>query len=146
MDKSDNSLLAVHNGQAFEAGRCPLVDVERFRRTVLEQVAAGARIASLFGRPAGDGFRMTCVLARDAGGDLALLSADVEDSYPSLTPDCPQAHWFERELREQWGVMPAGHPWLKPIRFSPPRKVGTGPTFPPQKNGACPHFSPAGWT
>ena len=39
------------------------------------------------------------------------------DSYPALTPDCPQAHWFEREIAEQWGVVPRGHPWLKPIRF-----------------------------
>ena len=37
--------------------------------------------------------------------------------YPALTPDCPQAHWFEREIAEQWGVAPEGHPWLKPIRF-----------------------------
>src|SRR5207245_2001966 len=28
-----------------------------------------------------------------------------------------QAHWFEREIAEQWGLRPNGHPWLKPIRF-----------------------------
>jgi Ni,Fe-hydrogenase III large subunit len=26
---------------------------------------------------------------------------------------------FEREIAEQWGVRPEGHPWLKPIRFHP---------------------------
>ena len=31
-------------------------------------------------------------------------------SYPRLTPDCPQAHWFEREIAEQWGIQPAGPP------------------------------------
>ena len=41
----------------------------------------------------------------------------VGERFPSLTPSCPQAHWFERELAEQWGVVPEGHPWLKPIRF-----------------------------
>ena len=31
-------------------------------------------------------------------------------------------HLFEREIAEQFGVEPAGHPWLKPVRFSPPRR------------------------
>lgn len=37
---------------------------------------------------------------------------------PLLTPDCPQAHLFEREIAEQW-VVPEGHPWL-PVRFHAP--------------------------
>ena len=39
------------------------------------------------------------------------------DQYPALTPECPQAHLFEREIAEQYGVRPEGHPWLKPVRF-----------------------------
>ncbi len=42
------------------------------------------------------------------------------DSYEALTPECPQAHWFEREIAEDWAVTPHGHPWLKPIRFHAP--------------------------
>lgn len=34
-----------------------------------------------------------------------------------MTVDCPQAHWFEREIAEQWKVEPQGQTWLKPIRF-----------------------------
>jgi len=41
-------------------------------------------------------------------------------SYPSLTPECPQAHLFEREMAEQYGLRPQGHPWLKPVRFHHP--------------------------
>jgi Ni,Fe-hydrogenase III large subunit len=26
-------------------------------------------------------------------------------------------HLFEREIAEQWGAVPRGHPWLKPVRF-----------------------------
>ncbi len=36
--------------------------------------------------------------------------------YPSLTLLHPQAHLFEREIWEQHGLMPEGHPWLKPVR------------------------------
>ncbi len=39
------------------------------------------------------------------------------DRFPSLTPDCPQVHLFEREIAEQYGVCPEGHPWFKPVRF-----------------------------
>ena len=61
--------------------------------------------------------RLIAVLAKGDTGTLGVTSAVVSDAYPALTPDCPQAHWFEREIAEQWGVEPKGHPWLKPIRF-----------------------------
>jgi len=40
----------------------------------------------------------------------------VARSYPSLTRRQPQAHLFEREVWEQHGLLPEGHPWLKPVR------------------------------
>jgi len=125
MSENNANLLRVRSGQAFAADQCPVVGMEELRRVVLAQVALGARIASFFGRPAaGEAIRLTCVLARDAGGELGVVSADAGTSYPALTSDCPQAHWFEREIFEQWGVRPVGHPWLKPIRFQPPRRAG----------------------
>jgi Ni,Fe-hydrogenase III large subunit len=30
---------------------------------------------------------------------------------------------FEREIAEQWQERPEGHPWLKPVRFQPPRRA-----------------------
>ena len=48
---------------------------------------------------------------------MLAISTNIHGSYAALTPDCPQAHWFEREIFEQWGIVPEGHPWLKPIRF-----------------------------
>ncbi len=104
--------------------RC--VDADRFRDEVLGQVAGGARIAALFGRPRDDDHvRLYAVLANDQASTLSLLTTDVADSYPALTPDCPQAHWFEREIAEQWGIVPRGHPWLKPIRFHRSYRAGT---------------------
>ncbi len=86
------------------------------------------RIAALFGQPNGaDAVRLFAVLANDASGQLTLSSTEVDDRFLSLTPVCPQAHWFEREIAEQWGVQPEGHPWLKPIRFHRSyRNSGTG--------------------
>ena len=39
------------------------------------------------------------------------------DSYPSLTPLSPQAQAFEREIAEQFGLKPLGHPWMKRLRY-----------------------------
>lgn len=112
-----NAVILRHL-EAISVSRIPVADMPVFRRDVLEAVAAGRRIAALYGSPRPEGgIRLTAVLADDREGALSLLSADPGEAYPSLTPDCPQAGAFEREIAEQWGVVPAGHPWLKPLRF-----------------------------
>jgi Ni,Fe-hydrogenase III large subunit len=110
----------VRNAEPVRVAEIPLISIRELRDAVMGAVAEGSRIAAFFGHPAGKLIRLYAVLARDESGMLSLLSADVESSYPSLTPDCPQAHWFEREIAEQWAITPLGHPWLKPIRFHPP--------------------------
>jgi Ni,Fe-hydrogenase III large subunit len=81
---------------------------------VIAAVATGQRLGCWCGD--GEG-RIIAVLVDDAAGLLRVARAPVGDQYPSLTPTCPQAHLFERELAEQFGVIPDGHPWFKPVRF-----------------------------
>ncbi|MDI9443369.1 MAG: hydrogenase [Pirellulaceae bacterium] len=122
---SQTTSIAVHNGQAFATGDWGDLDVERFRSEVLNAVVKGGRIAALFAQPRGDGaFRLMAAVAQDSQSVLRVLATSVESEYPALAPLCPQAHWFEREIREQHGILPAGHPWLKPVRF--PRRGGSG--------------------
>jgi Ni,Fe-hydrogenase III large subunit len=110
----------LRNGQVARVADVPRLPADGFRREVVDRVEAGARILSLFGQPGGDGaVVLTAALGRDHDGTLGLLQTEVKGSYPSLTPFCAQAHWFEREVAEQWAVVPEGHPWLKPIRFHP---------------------------
>jgi Ni,Fe-hydrogenase III large subunit/Ni,Fe-hydrogenase III component G len=111
------SLASVGPCQVLPRSEVPVVGIAEFREAVIAAVAFGSRLAALFGHRQGEAVRLLAALADDANNSLALLSTDVGDSYPSLTPECPQAHWFEREIAEQWGVVPQGHPWLKPIRF-----------------------------
>ncbi|MFB3818086.1 MAG: NADH-quinone oxidoreductase subunit C [Candidatus Methylomirabilales bacterium] len=118
-------LLRLAVGKAAPRRSIPNLPPAAFRAAVLDAVADGARIAALFGMPAaGDGLEVLAVLACPRGGDFGLVATGVADAYPALTPDCPQAHWFEREIAEQWGVRPSGHPWLKPIRFHPGYRPG----------------------
>lgn len=77
----------------------------------------GARLCSWFGVREGDAVRLVAVIAFDADSTLAVArSAPFRHSYPSLTLLHPEAHLFEREVWEQHGLKPEGHPWLKPVR------------------------------
>jgi len=96
----------------------PVVDSDAFRREVLSTIGEGWRLLLLLGlSQAGEGTRLLAALADDARGEIGLVATDVAGGYPALTPDCPAAHYFEREIYEQWAVRPEGHPWLKPVRF-----------------------------
>ncbi len=109
--------VGLRNRRAVSFDAVPTETVERFRGTVIDAVRDGWRVVALFGMPEGsDRTRVVAVLADDARGELGAASMVVADRYPALTPDCPQAHAFEREIAEQCGVRPEGHPWLKPLR------------------------------
>ncbi len=116
---------AIRNERAARLASIPLLSFDEFRQAVVDEVEGGSRISALFCMPDGaDRLRLMAVLSSDIEGVLKLSSCHVGGSYKALTPDCKQAHWFEREIAEQWGVVPEGHPWLKPIRFHKSRRDG----------------------
>ncbi len=118
------AFAALRNARAVPLDAVPDLPFAEFRRAVLDATAGGRRIAALFGHTpeAGGPVEVYAVLADDPAGLLHVARARLEgDAYPALTPECPQAHLFERELAEQFGVCPEGHPWLKPVRSPPPR-------------------------
>ncbi len=107
----------LYNGQAIPYSEVPELSMHDFRQIMIEVVNKGSRVSSFFGMPERDEIVLISVLANFPLGNLEIYRTRVKDSYPSLTKDLPQVHWFEREIAEQWGVLPEGHPWLKPIRF-----------------------------
>jgi Ni,Fe-hydrogenase III large subunit len=120
--------LSVPPAEAARLGDVPVLTPEEFRRTLVRSLDAGARLSALFGlpivplaaRPPVSSRGDLCfygITADPRTGQLSIISTHLGDSYRALTPDCPAAHWFEREIAETWGVRPDGHPWLKPIRF-----------------------------
>ena len=110
--------LPLNNGDPIALASIPHMPFGPFRDAIISAVADGARIATLFAMPvSANTVRLVVVLAHGRAGSLSAATTDVGESYPALTPDCPQTHWFEREIAEQWGIRPEGHPWLKPIRF-----------------------------
>ncbi|MBI2570097.1 MAG: NADH-quinone oxidoreductase subunit C [Candidatus Schekmanbacteria bacterium] len=117
--------LSMHNGQTVALADVPVLSVAELRDHVIRAAGAGARLGAFFGNPLdASSLRLFAILVDGFSGNLLVLATDVADRYPALTPDCPQAHWFEREIAEQWGVRPLGHPWLKPIRFHRSYRAG----------------------
>ncbi|WP_162595767.1 hydrogenase large subunit [Variovorax sp. PBL-E5] len=84
-----------------------------------QALGAGDRMITLFGRPdADDEVVITAILQSDAGRlGVVRGRAKRHEAFPSLTPRHPAVQMFERELWEQTGLTPVGHPWLKPVRY-----------------------------
>jgi len=121
-----SSFATLNNGRSIALEAIPSLPIEAFGNALLDAVADGARISALFGAadPASGSVRLYALLADDARNRLRVTAAALDgDAFPSLTPRCPQVHLFEREIAEQFGLRPIGHPWLKPLRF---RRSWTG--------------------
>jgi Ni,Fe-hydrogenase III large subunit len=92
-----------------------------------QRLDTGERLLTLFGRAVpGKSPSQVLVTAvfETADGSLRVLraSAHAGDHYASLTATHPAAQIYERELWEQTGLVPDGHPWLKPVRFEGKRQ------------------------
>ena len=107
--------------------------LQEWARSCAQALAAGDRMMTLFGRRDGeDRVVTTAVLQADGGGMRILRGRGRRDeSFPSLTARHPAVQMFERELWEQTGLVPEGHPWLKPVRYEGARqqRMGEHPFF-----------------
>ena len=99
----------------------PCLSGENFAAEVQSRIEQGFRTGAFFGLPHGqEGVGLVAVLCRGENSAFCVLRSRPLSGFPSLTPACAELHWFEREIYEQWGLTPEGHPWLKPIRFHAP--------------------------
>lgn len=105
----------------------PESSLAEFAALCASRLDDGDRLVTLFGRADGDvtpeAVVVTAVFQCDAG-ELSVLRARAKpgEQYPALTLRHPAAHIYERELWEQTGLQPDGHPWLKPVRFEGERQ------------------------
>lgn len=114
------SLPSFHNGEALPLSDVPCLPISGFRAAIISAVREGSSLIALFGAPTEGGrIELFGILGDPRTASLSALRAEVNGAYPCLTIECPQAHLFEREIAEQWKVVPQGHPWLKPLRFQP---------------------------
>lgn len=114
-------MMELFNGGQISLSNISTLGFEEFRSRILESCHDDARLVNLFGHLEASGkVRLLAILGIDEEAGLEILSTLISSEFPqyeSLTKDLPQAHLFEREIAEQWAIQPAGHPWLKPLRY-----------------------------
>ncbi len=124
-----DTLAPIANATSIPWAEVPEWPVADFVRVVADALTRNGRLCSWFGvaePTAGQGaIRLVAIVAFDAENTLAVGRSTPfsEKKYPALTLLNHQAHLFEREVWEQFGVEPESHPWLKPVR----RTAGSAP-------------------
>src|SRR5690606_34739741 len=123
--------LRARNAQRVDRDAVPRLEPDALAAHARARVPRDARVVAFFGWPApgakpeAPAAELLLVTARDRESRLDLAMTTVGAAYPALAPDVVSAARFEREIMEQLGVLPAGHPWLKPLRSHAP--YGPGP-------------------
>jgi len=91
-------------------------------QAVTGSVAGGSRFAGLMATQRPGGVLLSAQLATPAASaapaGIVTCEAAVppgDGSYPALTPLLGAAFWYEREIHDLFGVIPAGHPRLEPL-------------------------------
>ncbi|MBI4979531.1 MAG: NADH-quinone oxidoreductase subunit C [Spirochaetes bacterium] len=120
--------ISFRNFTAVSRSTVPVMPMNEFCTEIRTLVSRGLRVVLFFGMREPDGITIYAVLADDERSALYAGSSRITTdltSYPSLTTDIPSIHLFERELWEETGIVPEGHPWLKPVRFGHGRHDST---------------------
>jgi len=99
------------------------LDAPLFFETAASRLGSGGRALAYFAVPEGEAHRLVMAVGFDRDGRIEVYSTLISGPFKALTPSFPQLHLFEREIFEQAGLKPEGHPWLKPLRFNTPGAV-----------------------
>lgn len=120
MTRVDLKFTAFSNGSAVHLKNVPELPPDGFSRNIIDAVSAGMRVSALFGVPSqkNNATWLFVVLSDDEHNKLFAGRTEITGAgFRSITECCPQVHLFEREIAEQFGLVPDGHPWMKPVRY-----------------------------
>ncbi len=110
------AFLEVLNGEKLEREKIPHLRFKDFYQNVRSIIKNGGKVVQYFGYQDGTTMKFMAVLRTDK---LLIAGCDAPDSYPAFSKICEPFHMFEREIAEQFGIRPEGHPWLKMVRYHP---------------------------
>lgn len=115
---------------ALPLAAIPLLDDNGFADALRANLPDGGRLAALFAVPEETNkneVRLYAAVAPPGDHRVIVFGHRPGTRFPSLTPELPQLHLFEREITEQYGVSFTDHPWMKPVRFHAPWNGTTDP-------------------
>jgi len=108
-----NVFHSISNTETLSLKELKTLPFDAWKNILCSNINAGAHLSSLSLLPHQT---LLAVLSDPQTKRILLGATTIEKSFPSLVSECPQTHYFERELFEQHGIEPIGHPFLKPIR------------------------------
>ena len=118
------SYLLLSNGAKASWSSIPVLGEAKFHALNIRSLREdNCRIESFFAVPEKVGFSLVSVLGDPVNHAFRVMKTPVEKSYLSLTPEYAGFNRFEREIFEIHGIIPEGHPNLKPLRF-PDGRIG----------------------
>jgi Ni,Fe-hydrogenase III large subunit len=110
-----DNLLEIENGVAVSRKSIPQVPFDQFYRTLSDFVRNEGYIVQFFCYQQVHNYQLIAVV-RNA--KLYVISTETGTTFKSLTGTVSEKfHMFEREIAEQFGIRPDGHPWLKMVRY-----------------------------
>ena len=112
----ETGFIEISNGEAVARDKIPHLPFETFHQEALKLVDAGGKVVQFFAYPDCEDLKLLAVLRTDK---LLLAGTDAPPAYPALSAQAEPFHMFEREIAEQYGILPENHPWLKMVRYHP---------------------------
>lgn len=113
------SYLLLKNGQKAAWSSVPVLGEAKFRALNIRSLREEkCRIEAFFAVPEKSGVTLVSILGDPENKAFRVMRCPVEESYASLTAEYPGFNRFEREIFESTGIVPQGHPNLKPLRFT----------------------------
>jgi len=110
------AFIEISNGEKLAREQIPHLSFDEFQKNALDIVKEGGKVVQYFGYQDDGAMKLMAVLRTDK---LLVAGCDALDVYPSFSQTCEPFHMFEREIAEQFGIRPEGHPWLKMVRYHP---------------------------
>lgn len=110
-----DNLLKIENGIVITRKSIPQVPYDQFFTTLSDFVKNEGFIVQFFAYKDAGSYKLLAVVRNN---ELYVIGTQVGKSFQSLTRNASEKfHMFEREIAEQFGLNPDGHPWLKMVRY-----------------------------
>lgn len=107
----------IRNASSIGLTQIPVISPQVLKEQIVSMAQAGNRLLALFIKPTSERRgTLFCVMTSAEQSAIAVCAAEVYETYEAICPTYPAAQLFEREIAEQSGVIPLGHPFLKPVR------------------------------
>lgn len=115
----DKNYLLLANGQSAGIKNIPVLTEIDFDRECLHAIREEkCHVSAFFAVDSGEKTLLTAILADPGVRKFRVLQTPVSGKFLSLTPHHAGFNRFERDVFESGGLIPEGHPDLKPLRFT----------------------------